>query len=155
MGNDMRDDERGEGSPMNRLAKTRPSALVLTMPARAENIVFCRLALSGLGRSHGLDQEVIDDMKLALTEACSNSVRHAYQDGGGEVSVRIALDDERIAIEVEDAGAGFTLAVPPAVPPVLDGGGMGLALIRALSDELAIGPGADGHGSVVRFSKNI
>jgi serine/threonine-protein kinase RsbW len=125
------------------------------MPARAENIVFCRLALSGLARSHNVDQEVIDDMKLALTEACSNSVRHAYQDGGGEVSVRIELDDERIAIEVEDAGDGFTVAATPAVPPGVDRGGMGLALIRALSDELAISPGPDGHGSVVRFSKNI
>lgn len=140
---------------MNRLANTRPSALVLTMPARADNIVFCRLALSGLARSHAIDQEVIDDMKLALTEACSNSVRHAYQDGAGEVSVRITLDEVRLAIEVEDAGDGFSVEAPPAVPPVLDGGGMGLALIRALSDELVIGPGADGHGSIVRFSKNI
>ena len=55
----------------------------LTIPARAEYIALCRLALSGIGRARPLPEEVLADLKLALTEAASNSVRHAYADGGG------------------------------------------------------------------------
>ena len=52
----------------------------LTIPARAEYITLCRLALTGIGRLRALSDELLADLKLALTEAASNSVRHAYGD---------------------------------------------------------------------------
>jgi serine/threonine-protein kinase RsbW len=140
---------------MMSVASSPSTTLSFTMPAKPENIVFCRLALSGLARTREIDPEVLADMKLAVTEACSNSVRHAYGDGVGAVSVRIELDEEAIAIEVVDEGQGF---VPPADhlgAVELREGGMGLALIRALSDELVVSAGRDGRGSRVSFRRRV
>ena len=50
----------------------------LTFPARAEYLLLARLTLSGLARELPLDDELLADLKLAVTEACGNAVRHAY-----------------------------------------------------------------------------
>jgi anti-sigma regulatory factor (Ser/Thr protein kinase) len=55
----------------------------LTIPAKPEYITLSRLALAGLSRVRDFSDETLADLKLALTEACSNSVRHAYRDGEG------------------------------------------------------------------------
>ena len=67
--------------------------VALTIPAKAEYIVLSRLALSGLARARALEPALVADLKLALTEACSNVVRHAYKEQpAGEVEVRYELD---------------------------------------------------------------
>src|SRR5216117_1655051 len=82
--------------------------VALTIPARAEYVALCRLALTGLARTRALTPELVADLKLALTEACSNSVRHAYKEGReGVVEVRYDLRDDRFAVEVADDGSGF------------------------------------------------
>ena len=58
----------------------------LTIPAKPEYITLSRLALTGLSRVRPFSDETLADLKLALTEACSNSVRHAYADGDGATS---------------------------------------------------------------------
>ena len=60
----------------------------LTIPARAEYITLCRLALTGIARVRDLSDEVLADLKLALTEAASNSVRHAYAERRATASSR-------------------------------------------------------------------
>lgn len=57
--------------------------VTLEIPAKAEYLVLCRLALAGLLRDLDFSEEAISDLKLALTEACSNSIRHAYADHDG------------------------------------------------------------------------
>jgi serine/threonine-protein kinase RsbW len=132
-----------------------PAWVSFTVPARAESLVVCRLALAGLTRTRCIDPEVVADLKLALTEACTNSIRHAYRDGGGAVSVRIELTDDHLAVEVEDVGAGFVTPDPPAPRHDPRGTGMGLALIRALTDDLNVSRGPDGRGSLVRFRRGV
>ena len=79
----------------------------LTIPAKPEYITLCRLALTGISRLRPLGDETLADLKLALTEACSNSVRHAYGSGDGSVDIRYELHHDRLVIEVADDGAGF------------------------------------------------
>src|SRR6476660_2652693 len=80
----------------------------LRIPARAEYITLGRLALTGLARLRELSDETLADLKLALTEACSNSVRHAYRDGReGTVEIVYELRPDRLTIEVFDDGSGF------------------------------------------------
>ena len=130
--------------------------VALTIPARAEYIALCRLALTGIARTRALRQEVVADLKLALTEACSNSVRHAYEEGrDGVVQVSYRLDGERIEVEVRDDGAGFDPAVLERAQEELDEGGLGIAIIRAVTDELDIGPNPNGAGSRLRFAKYL
>jgi serine/threonine-protein kinase RsbW len=124
----------------------------LSIPAKAEYIVLCRLALTGLARRRALDPEVLADLKLALTEACSNSIRHAYEDGReGTVEVRYELAADRLSIEVLDEGSGFDPETATQDNGELDEGGLGIAIIRALVDELDIE--SNGSGSSLRFTK--
>lgn len=129
----------------------------LTIPAKAEYITLVRLALSGLSQTRPFSEETLGDLKLAVTEACSNSVRHAYQGGReGAVEVVYELHPDRLVIEVVDEGSGFT--VPDQVGSDGAGlaeGGLGISIIRELADELEVGPGAGGQGSRLRFVKFI
>jgi serine/threonine-protein kinase RsbW len=138
-------------------ANGQAKAIRLTIPAKPEYITLGRLALTGIARlrPEPLSQEVLGDLKLALTEACTNSVRHAYADGRGSVQILYELHSDRLVVEVTDDGEGFE---PPSQPSdVLDGqelteGGLGIAIIEALSDEFELGE-ADGGGSRLRFVK--
>jgi serine/threonine-protein kinase RsbW len=129
----------------------------LTIPAKAEYITLVRLALSGLSHLRRITDETLGDLKLAVTEACSNSVRHAYRDGrSGEVQVVYELHADRLVVEVWDEGAGFTATEQRiSAEGSLNEGGLGIAIIRELADELELGPGAGGKGSRLRFVKFI
>jgi len=124
----------------------------LTIPAKAEYVLLGRLALSGLTRTRPLADETLNDLKLAVTEACTNSVRHAYAGNGGTVDIVYELHDDRLVVEVSDDGSGFN---PDRVEEAgeLSEGGLGIAIIRALTDEFEIAERDDGHGSRLRFVK--
>ena len=124
----------------------------LTIPARAEYITLGRLALTALAGVRPVSDETLHDLKLALTEACTNSVRHAYANGGdGEVEIVYEPAADRLAVEVGDEGSGFELAAAP-IEGELAEGGLGIAIIRAVADEVEIGP-RDKGGSRLRFVK--
>jgi serine/threonine-protein kinase RsbW len=133
------------------------STVRLTIPARAEYITLCRLALTGIARVRDLSDEVLADLKLALTEAASNSVRHAYvgADHAGLVKISYELLPDRLVIEVTDEGEGFDPAEADGPPEELSEGGLGIAIIRAIADEVEIGKQPDGRGSRLRFEKTL
>jgi serine/threonine-protein kinase RsbW len=133
---------------------TGDSAVRLTIPAKPEYITLGRLALTGLSRVRELPQETVADLKLALTEACSNSVRHAYPDRDGVVEIVYDLLPDRLVIEVTDDGEGFEPGERlPDEDDELSEGGLGIAIIRAIADELEIETGTGGRGSRLRFVK--
>lgn len=127
----------------------------LTIPAKAEYIALCRLALTGLARLHPLSDEQLADLKLALTEATSNSVRHAYPGADGSVEITYELHGDRLVIEVADEGAGFDPADESGNGDLenLTEGGLGIAIIRSIADEFELGKGPGGKGSRLRFVK--
>ncbi len=144
------------------LIETESSALEgmrsvrLRVPARAEYIALARLALSGLADIVELSDELLADLKLALTEAVSNSVRHAYAGGAGFVSIAYELTGEALAVEVVDDGMGFD----PHRPPALEGeelteGGLGIAIIRTIADEFELNSQPGVRGSRLRFVKRL
>jgi serine/threonine-protein kinase RsbW len=126
----------------------------LTIPAKPEYISLVRLALSGLSRLRPLSDETLGDLKLAVTEACSNSVRHGYGDGvEGVVDVLYELQPDRLVIEVADDGPGFSAEGDRRDKENLAEGGLGIAIIKALSDEFEAGQRSTGRGSRLRFVK--
>jgi serine/threonine-protein kinase RsbW len=129
------------------------STIALTIPAKPEYVVFCRLVLVGLSRAQHIDPETLSDLKLAVTEACSNAVRHAYTGDEGQVSVRFDLEDDNLAVEVNDEGNGFAFDTSEFEEPGETG--MGLAIIRALTEDLDVSVGPDGRGTSVRFRKPV
>lgn len=128
----------------------------LRVPARAEYVALARLALSGLADIITLPEELLADLKLALTEAVSNSVRHAYADGVGFVSIAYELSRDALAVEVVDDGKGFD----PDRPAPLEGeelteGGLGIAIIRTIADEFELHSRPGVRGSRLRFVKRL
>src|SRR6266540_381078 len=110
------------------------SSIRLTIPAKPEYIALVRLALSGLSRLRPLSEETLGDLKLAVTEACSNSVRHGYGEAGeGFVEVLYELQPDRLVIEVVDDGPGFDAKGGPVDEENLAEGGLGIAIIKAVS----------------------
>ena len=140
-------------------AEARPAAVVeshtvrLSIPAKAEYITLARLALSGLSRLRPVDEETLGDLKLAVTEACTNSVRHGYSNGEGTVDVVYELQPDRLVVEVADDGPGFDAAGDRPSEDNLAEGGLGIAIIKAVSDEFESGERATGRGSRLRFAK--
>ena len=128
----------------------------LSFPAKPDYLLLARLALSGIARQLPLGDELLADLKLAVTEACGNAVRHAYPEGTGDVSVAFVVRDDAIEMIVEDQGAGVSAAKVPHGP--VDGpvdGGMGMAIMRTVVDELDVSAGSDGRGTVVRMTKRL
>jgi serine/threonine-protein kinase RsbW len=128
----------------------------LSFPAKPDYLLLARLALSGIARRLPVEDELLADLKLAVTEACGNAVRHAYPDGTGEVTVAFVVRNDALEMTVEDRGAGIgATQVPdgPVVGPV--DGGMGLAIMRTILDELDVQGGPDGRGTVVRMTKRL
>jgi serine/threonine-protein kinase RsbW len=114
----------------------------LDIPAKAEYVVIGRLALSGLMRGRGYSDDTVADLKLALTEACSNSVRHAYDHDDGQVHLAFVVGEEKVTVAIRDEGGGFhedDVDCPECqgLPEFeLAQGGMGISIIRAVVDEL-------------------
>jgi serine/threonine-protein kinase RsbW len=112
----------------------------LTLPARPENVSVIRHVLGAFAEALHLPEPVIEDIRLAVTEACTNVVRHAYEDGAdpGALEIVIRPDDDRLSVIVTDRGRG----IGPS--PDTTGPGLGLPLIAAIVDSLEIyhGPSA-------------
>jgi serine/threonine-protein kinase RsbW len=132
-------------------------SVYLRIPAKAEYITLCRLALTGLAQLRTISDDTMADLKLALTEAVSNSVRHAYgENGDGHVDVTYELRPDAIRIEVIDDGEGFD----PNEPPPFEGeelseGGLGIAIIKTIADEFEIDSSPGSRGSRLRFVKAL
>lgn len=128
----------------------------LSFPARAEFLILGRLALVGTARAVPIPEEILADLKLAVTEACGNVVRHAY--GGEEGTVRLTIDarPKTITVTVEDDGVGLVLD-GPAGAIAEDGAlesGMGLAIIEAIADELVVVTD-HARGTALTFTKAL
>jgi len=117
----------------------------LEIPARAEFVALARLVVSSVALSRReLADDRIDDLKLAVSEACTNAIEaHGAIDVQESVTVRCEESDDRLEILVEDRGAGFDPSTLPEHPPVTDPDrlnferGLGIPLIRSLVDEVA------------------
>lgn len=107
----------------------------LLLPALPANVALARQALAGFADEVGVDATRVADMKIALTEACTNVVVHAYGEETGPLEVTMAVEHARLVLTVRDHGGGLHPL------PGSNGGtplGFGLALIASLSDELGL-----------------
>jgi len=85
-----------------------------------------------------LDQDLVDNVELAVSEACTNAMRHSRTgDANARMIVRFELYEDRLVVEVRDQGAGFDLdKVPPPNFREHPDGGYGLYLMRTIMDEV-------------------
>jgi anti-sigma regulatory factor (Ser/Thr protein kinase) len=122
--------------------------VLLTMPARPEGVGVVRQALAGMADALDFDPTVLADMKMAVTEACTNVVVHAYADETGLLEVEMLADPGGLTIVVRDHGMGIQPRPARTDPPAL---GLGLPLIAALADSFEL-RGSAGEGTEVRMT---
>ena len=113
------------------------SDLELMLPARPENVAVARHAIGGFADVLEVPDQTLADVKLAVTEACTNVVVHAYAEGDGPMGVRASVDAGLLRVVVVDEGRGI---LPRADSPGL---GLGLPLIATLAESLELGSGAN------------
>jgi serine/threonine-protein kinase RsbW len=132
------------------------SVVRLSFPAKPDYLLLARLALAGLARAVPVESEELADLKLAVTEVCGNAVQHAVTEAPGVVRVVYRVEPDVIEVSVEDEGTGG--AFPDVDEAALMEGpvesGMGLAIVRAVMDEVVREDGS-AQGSVVRMRKRL
>ena len=132
----------------------------IKVPAKSEYVGVVRLSTSGVANRMGFTYEDIEDLKVAISEAMTNAVTHAYEESeGGEVTVGFGVYPDRLEVMVADHGGSFDLGeVKAATGPYeqsepienLREGGFGLFLIDALMDKVEIN---SDHGVIVLMTK--
>jgi anti-sigma regulatory factor (Ser/Thr protein kinase) len=122
------------------------TGLLITLPARSENVAVVRHAVAGLAEELGMREPGIGDLKTVVTEACMNVVVHAYDGESGALQVEATPEDEGLAICVRDFGGGIR-PHPDVERPSLR---IGLTLIAALAGKFEISGGL-GQGTEVRM----
>ena len=125
----------------------------LNVPGKAEYVGTIRMAVAHIASKAGFNIEEIDDIKVAVSEACTNIIIHAHGDMIFNYEVVIELEETSLSIIVEDAGSGFGLEdYEPPVPGESRGSGLGIFIIRALMDEVDI-HSEPGAGTKIRMTK--
>ena len=118
----------------------------LTLPARPEHVSVIRHVLGAFAEALRLPDPLIEDLRLAVTEACTNVVRHAYPGGQtGPVEISIHPLEEAVSVVVSDQGRGIGASSDT------NGPGLGLPLIAAIADEVDLQP-VPGGGSRVAMT---
>ncbi len=129
----------------------------LRLPPDAKYIAVVRLMVAGVASRVGIDVDEVDDMKVAISEAFTNTIDHAYQGrDAGLVTVRMIPSDTALRIEVIDEGLGFDPGSRDftQVGDLTGEGGLGLYLVHQYMDEVKI-ESAPGSGTRVIMTKRL
>jgi len=130
-------------------------AFKFIVPGKPEYVGTVRIAVSHVASHAGFDIEAIDDIKVAVSEACTNIILHSHDHTDFSYEVDIEREEKAITIAVMDHGVGFETGnyVEP-VPGETRGSGMGIFILRALMDEVDI-KSEVGVGTRIRMKKYL
>lgn len=137
---------------------TRRDRVTLSVPAQTRYLQAVRLLTGGLGARANLSMEDVENVKIAVNEACTNVTKHAFCDENtpDECSMKLVffLSDGEMTVEVIDEGSGFDPKhlQPQIRPPLSEQGSLGLYLVHELMDEVKI-ESAPGSGTKVIMTK--
>jgi serine/threonine-protein kinase RsbW len=127
----------------------RPPILNLRLNSRPDSAGLVRATLGGLAAPFRLREELVNDLKTAVSEACNNAVEHAYRGQSGAIAVRVDVGFESVDVSVRDWGGGFQ-----QVAPAGERLRVGLPVINALANRAEFLT-APGNGTEVRMGFDI
>ena len=140
------------------MGSNNADTVTLELPCHPQYLLVARLTAGGVRHRAELSVEDIEDLKVAIAEACTNVINHAFDDSVKEadrkIIIRFTHSNNEVRVEVEDAGSGFD---PERIErdkrTGLEGeGGLGFGLMRELTDRLEI-ESAPGSGTKVTLIK--
>jgi serine/threonine-protein kinase RsbW len=116
-------------------ANVEAGLVELRIPSKAEWVGVARLAVAGIASRLQFSIEDIEDLKLAVAEACTNCIQHAA--GGDSVAITCRIFADKIVVRVADTGFGASAAeLAPKRLGEPSVGGLGVFLIRSLMDDV-------------------
>ena len=137
---------------------------VLTMEmkfdAKSEFVGVVRLAISGMASRMNFSVEEIEDIKVSVSEACTNAIHHGNKDNNSaKVVISATIHTDRLEITVKDDGIGFDTSIigtsqQREVSESNMNLGLGLTFIESLMDEAEFNS-TPGKGSVIRMIKKV
>jgi len=130
------------------------AAVQLELAARTDNVAVVRQAVVAAAEALSADAAVVADMKLAVTEACTNVILHAYVEPGGPIEVELLALDRGLTIVVRDHGVGMSPRPPRLAPANGSGLGLGLPLMAAIAEDFEV-HGVPGGGTEVRMTFDL
>ncbi|HEX6154276.1 MAG TPA: ATP-binding protein [Solirubrobacterales bacterium] len=111
------------------------AALQFRVPATAEQLSLVRSELADYADRVGMSASGIEDVQTVATEACGNSIKHAYSDStDGSIEVEASVEDGELCLVVRDFGAGIGPRTATASP----GLHAGLSIVGALSNSFRL-----------------
>lgn len=141
------------GRSSMRVAKDMRVQLALSLPREAISVPLARHTVTATLSTAGVEPDCVNEVEMALSEACTNAVQHAV--AGVTYDVIVSINDEQVTIEVIDSGSGFGQRnVAPDEHDHWAEDGRGIALMNALSD-LSIFDSVDGRGGSVHLTKRL
>jgi anti-sigma regulatory factor (Ser/Thr protein kinase) len=108
--------------------------IAVALPAVPESIPRSREVLDGLRGE--LDESMLDDLRLIVSELVTNSIRHAGLRTGDPIDLEVSLDESTIRLELRDRGPGFAPVATSANP--FRESGWGLFLVAQLADRWGV-----------------
>lgn len=130
-------------------------SLSISVPSKPEYVSVVRLTASAVASRVGFNVEELEDIKVAVAEACTNAIKHGICEKGENFDVKFFLDQEKISIHVIDHGSGFScnqLEEPDLTSP--KEGGLGIFIIKSLMDEVDV-ISNKGEGTIIKMTKYL
>lgn len=127
----------------------------MVFSAHPSNVSVARIAVATFAATADFTVPDIEEIKVAVSEAVSNAVLHAYPEGEGDVTLSAAIDDDELVIEVEDQGIGIpdlAKAKEPGFTTVPEHMGLGLSFMESFMDAVSL-ESTVGNGTRVRMVK--
>jgi serine/threonine-protein kinase RsbW len=133
----------------------RESKVEIHIPSDTEFVRVVRLAVSGVASRMDFSYDDIEDIKLAVSEACNNAIQHAHCNGDDRVVVECLSAADKLTVIVQDCGTGIPREAwekSITLPEELDERGLGLIVMQSLMDEVHYETRTP-HGNQVRLVK--
>jgi serine/threonine-protein kinase RsbW len=129
--------------------------LALNLPAEERLVPAARSSIAGFLLAAGVSEDTVDDIVLAIDEACSNILQHAFPPGHpGSYELRADLRPEEVVVEVADDGVGFE-AMELRQGGTLDLTGRGLDIMRRVMTSVEVESPRPGGGTRLRLRKRL
>ena len=124
----------------------------MEVTANPEYVSIIRLTVSGIANKIGFSLDEIEDIKVAVSEACTNAIKHSLDE---KFLVQFSVLDNGLTIEAEDRGTGYdveSLQEPDLTNPKESG--LGLFIIKTLMDEVSTTSNST-EGTRVKMTKYL
>lgn len=124
----------------------------MEISANPEYVSIIRLTTSGIANKVGFCLDDIEDLKVAISEACTNAIKHSLED---RFTIIYTMIEKGLTIEIIDNGKGYN--TKEVSEPDLDNlkeSGMGLFIIESLMDEVNV-ESTEGKGTSIKMTKYL